>query len=70
MFLEILIFKRILPFWKGYSVCIVPILAIFEKLSFFEYEAFFGAVFCTEQLWGVSRDVFGIFFGIFIFEPN
>ena len=39
-------------------------------LSFLEYLVFFGAVFCTEQLYMICRMDFDMFFDILIFEPK
>ena len=39
-------------------------------VSFLEYLVFFGAVFCTEQLWMICRMDFDMFFWILIFDPK
>ena len=39
-------------------------------LSFLEYLVFFGAVFCTEQLYMICRMDFDMFFGILIFQQK
>ena len=43
---------------------------IFKIVWLLEYLAFFGAVFCTQQLKMIFRMDFDMFFGILIFDPK
>ena len=47
-----------------------PRWPIFKMVSFLEYLVFFGAVFCTEQLYCSCRIVFRMFLAFLIFDPN
>ena len=47
-----------------------PFLANFKMLSFFEYELFFGAVFCVEQLQCVVETFLACFYAFLIFDPK
>ena len=51
----------------GYSLCI---MAHYQNVSFLEYLMFFGAVFCTEQMYMICKMDFDMFFGILIFDPK
>ena len=45
-------------------------MAIFKMLSFFEYELFFGAVVCIEQLQCVLEAFLACFYAFLIFDPK
>ena len=47
-----------------------PFLAIFKMLSFLEYQLFFRAVFCVEQVKCVCRNAFYKMQGILFFDPK
>ena len=71
MFLRILNFDPNRQFCKGYiAFALWPILAMMEKLQFFEYYVFLRAVFCTEELKNVCRVFFSMFLRILNFDPN
>ena len=67
MFFGILNFDPKWGFLKGYSLCM---MADFQNVLILEYEVFFWAVFCTEQLWMICKMHFDIFFGILIFDQK
>ena len=48
----------------------LPLLAIFKMLSFFQYELFFRAVFCIEQLKCVVETFLACFYAFLIYEPK
>ena len=46
-----------------------PYLAILKMLSFFQYQLFFGAVLCIEQLQCVAETFLACFYAFLIFDP-
>ena len=57
-------------FAKSIAFAWWPFLAIFKMLSFFEYELFFQAVFCIEQLQCVVETFLACFYAFLIFDPK
>ena len=57
-------------FAKSIAFAWWPFLAIIKMLSFFEYELFFGAVFCIEQVQCVVESFLACFYAFLIFDPK
>ena len=57
-------------FAKSIAFAWWPFLAIFKMLSFFEYDLFFGASFCIEQLQCVVETFLACFYAFLIFDPK
>ena len=57
-------------FAKSIAFAWWPFLAILKMLSFFQYQLFFRAVFCIEQLQCVVETVLACFYAFLIFEQK
>ena len=57
-------------FAKSIAFAWWPFLPIFKMLSFFEYQLFFPAVFCIEQLQCVVETFLACSYAFLIFEPK
>jgi len=69
-FFGILNFDPKWNFAKAIAFALWPILAMMEKLRFFEYYLFLRAAFCTEKLKNVSQVFFSMFLSILNFGPK